>query len=136
MSATAAPGAGAVVLVGTAAAVASLVVLHILPTGLSPVRNAVSHYGTTRYRAGYRALTISMAVAGFGAVVGLAPRVPRAPRLARPTPGSSSATSTLGPAAFARPDQPYDDDFPGMRRFYSEDPHGNRLEFLEPIGDG
>ena len=26
----------------------------------------------------------------------------------------------------------FDDDFPGMRRFYSEDPHGNRLEFLEP----
>jgi hypothetical protein len=30
----------------------------------------------------------------------------------------------------------FDDDFPGMRRFYSEDPHGNRLEFLEPLGDG
>jgi catechol 2,3-dioxygenase-like lactoylglutathione lyase family enzyme len=28
----------------------------------------------------------------------------------------------------------YDGDFPGMRRFYSEDPFGNRLEFLEPIG--
>ncbi len=27
----------------------------------------------------------------------------------------------------------YDDDYPGMRRFCSEDPHGNRLEFLEPI---
>jgi catechol 2,3-dioxygenase-like lactoylglutathione lyase family enzyme len=27
----------------------------------------------------------------------------------------------------------YDDEFPGMRRFYSADPHGNRLEFLEPI---
>ncbi|MGH3149536.1 MAG: VOC family protein [Streptosporangiaceae bacterium] len=26
----------------------------------------------------------------------------------------------------------FDDDFPGMRRFYTEDPHGNRLEFLEP----
>jgi catechol 2,3-dioxygenase-like lactoylglutathione lyase family enzyme len=26
----------------------------------------------------------------------------------------------------------FDDDFPGMRRFYSADPHGNRLEFLEP----
>jgi catechol 2,3-dioxygenase-like lactoylglutathione lyase family enzyme len=26
----------------------------------------------------------------------------------------------------------FDDDFPGMRRFYSDDPHGNRLEFLEP----
>jgi catechol 2,3-dioxygenase-like lactoylglutathione lyase family enzyme len=28
----------------------------------------------------------------------------------------------------------FDDQFPGMRRFYSEDPHGNRLEFLEPDG--
>lgn len=26
-----------------------------------------------------------------------------------------------------------DDEFPGMHRFYSNDPHGNRLEFLEPI---
>jgi catechol 2,3-dioxygenase-like lactoylglutathione lyase family enzyme len=26
----------------------------------------------------------------------------------------------------------FDDNFPGMHRFYSEDPHGNRLEFLEP----
>jgi len=29
------------------------------------------------------------------------------------------------------PVQP-DGDFPGMHRFYSEDPLGNRLEFLEP----
>jgi catechol 2,3-dioxygenase-like lactoylglutathione lyase family enzyme len=27
----------------------------------------------------------------------------------------------------------FDDGFPGMRRFYSSDPHGNRLEFLEPL---
>ncbi len=26
----------------------------------------------------------------------------------------------------------FDDDFPGMRRFYSADPNGNRLEFLQP----
>ena len=26
----------------------------------------------------------------------------------------------------------WDDDLPGMRRFYSEDPFGNRLEFLQP----
>lgn len=26
----------------------------------------------------------------------------------------------------------WDDDFPGMRRFYTEDAHGNRLEFLTP----
>ena len=30
----------------------------------------------------------------------------------------------------------WDEDFPGMRRFYSEDPHGNRLEFLEPVPAG
>ncbi len=30
----------------------------------------------------------------------------------------------------------FDGDFPGMRRFYTEDPHGNRLEFLEPIDEG
>ncbi|MDX3582687.1 glyoxalase [Streptomyces europaeiscabiei] len=27
----------------------------------------------------------------------------------------------------------WDDDLPGYRRFYSEDPVGNRLEFLEPV---
>jgi catechol 2,3-dioxygenase-like lactoylglutathione lyase family enzyme len=27
----------------------------------------------------------------------------------------------------------FDGDFPGMRRFYSEDPNENRLEFLEPL---
>jgi catechol 2,3-dioxygenase-like lactoylglutathione lyase family enzyme len=26
----------------------------------------------------------------------------------------------------------WDDDFPGMRRFYASDPFGNRLELLEP----
>ncbi len=27
----------------------------------------------------------------------------------------------------------FDDEFPGMRRFYSQDPNSNRLEFLEPV---
>lgn len=27
----------------------------------------------------------------------------------------------------------WDGDFPGHRRFYADDPHGNRLEFLEPL---
>ena len=26
----------------------------------------------------------------------------------------------------------WDDDFPGMRRFYTADPFGNRLEMLQP----
>ncbi|WP_406304636.1 glyoxalase [Streptomyces sp. NBC_00885] len=30
----------------------------------------------------------------------------------------------------------WDDSRPGHRRFYSEDPVGNRLEFLEPTGTG
>jgi catechol 2,3-dioxygenase-like lactoylglutathione lyase family enzyme len=30
----------------------------------------------------------------------------------------------------------FDEDFPGMRRLYTEDPHGNRLEFLQPIDEG
>lgn len=29
-------------------------------------------------------------------------------------------------------DVEWDDNFPGMRRFYASDPLGNRLEFLEP----
>jgi catechol 2,3-dioxygenase-like lactoylglutathione lyase family enzyme len=29
----------------------------------------------------------------------------------------------------------FDDEFPGMRRFYTDDPLGNRLEFLEPVPD-
>ena len=28
----------------------------------------------------------------------------------------------------------WDDGFPGFRRFPAVDPHGNRLEFLEPVG--
>jgi catechol 2,3-dioxygenase-like lactoylglutathione lyase family enzyme len=28
----------------------------------------------------------------------------------------------------------WDDEFPGHRRFYADDPFGNRLEFLEPLG--
>ena len=27
----------------------------------------------------------------------------------------------------------WDDDFPGHRRFYADDPYGNRLEFLQPV---
>jgi catechol 2,3-dioxygenase-like lactoylglutathione lyase family enzyme len=29
-------------------------------------------------------------------------------------------------------DVTWDDEFPGFRRFYADDPFGNRLEFLEP----
>lgn len=67
--------AGVVALVGLAATVCSLAYLHIAPTGLSALRNAVSQYGITEYRGGYRAATISFGVAGAALAVGVADAV-------------------------------------------------------------
>ena len=53
--------AGAVPLLALAVVVASLVYLHIEPTGLSPLRNAVSQYGITSFKAGYRVATTPLA---------------------------------------------------------------------------
>ncbi len=72
MSAVAQVVAGAGTLAAVAVAAGALVTLHVLPSGLSPLRDAVSHYGITRYRLGYRVLTISMGVAGLAAAAGLA----------------------------------------------------------------
>jgi len=68
--------AGVTCLAATAVSVGAIVVLHVLPTGLSPMRNAVSQYGITRYRLGYRIQTIALAVAGAAAAVGLAEAAP------------------------------------------------------------
>jgi len=68
---TSAAGLGAVTLVGVSVAVVTLIVLHAVPTGLSPVRDAVSRYGITQYRLGYRVLTVSMGVAGLAAALGI-----------------------------------------------------------------
>jgi hypothetical protein len=62
---------GVLALLGVGAAVAALVWLHLRPSGLSPVRDAVSQYGITRFRRGYRVLTLAMAVGGASAAVGL-----------------------------------------------------------------
>ena len=63
--------AGVIALVALAAVVASLGYLHLAPTGLSPVRNAVSQYGITPFRAGYRVATIAFAIAGIALAVGI-----------------------------------------------------------------
>lgn len=63
--------AGATALLGIVGAIASLAYLHLASTGLSPLRDAVSHHGITRQRAGYRAATISLAVAGAALAVGI-----------------------------------------------------------------
>lgn len=57
--------AGSVSLVALAAVVASLGYLHLAPSGLSPVRNAVSQYGITRFRSGYRAATIAFGLSAL-----------------------------------------------------------------------
>ncbi|MGH9127487.1 MAG: DUF998 domain-containing protein [Acidimicrobiales bacterium] len=63
--------AGVLSLLGLMVVVGSLGYLHLAPTGLSPVRNAVSQYGITSFRAGYRVATIALGVAGVALAVGL-----------------------------------------------------------------
>ena len=55
----------AIALAGTAVAFVALVVLHVLPTGLSVVRDPVSRYGLTRYRAAYAIAAASAGIAGI-----------------------------------------------------------------------
>lgn len=57
-------------LAGTAVGVGALVVLHLLPSGLSPLTSPVSQYGITRYRLGYRIMTVALGVAGLAAASG------------------------------------------------------------------
>jgi hypothetical protein len=63
--------AGVTALLALAVTVASLGYLHLEPTGLSPVRNAVSQYGITAFRAGYRVATIAFGAAGVALAVGI-----------------------------------------------------------------
>jgi len=63
--------AGGVALAALIVVVGALVYLHIAPTGLSPVRNAVSHYGITRFRLGYRIATIAFAVSGLALAIAI-----------------------------------------------------------------
>ncbi|HTW13261.1 MAG TPA: DUF998 domain-containing protein [Solirubrobacteraceae bacterium] len=67
--------AGVIALLALAATVASLGWLHVQPTGLSPVRNAVSQYGISDYKVGYRVATLAFGVAGVALAIGIAHRV-------------------------------------------------------------
>lgn len=60
-----------IALVAVAAAVVALVVLHAAPTGLSPLRDPVSAYGISRWRALYRLQTLATAAAAASAAVAL-----------------------------------------------------------------
>ena len=54
-----------------AASGAILVTLHFLPTGLDPIRYAVSDYGWTSYGLGYRAMVVLQGVGAILVAVGL-----------------------------------------------------------------
>lgn len=65
------PVTGTVAIAGVVAGAICLAVLHRMPTGLSPWHNAVSQYGITRFRIGYRMQTLSYAIAGAALAVGI-----------------------------------------------------------------
>lgn len=55
-----------------ASATALLLRLHLLPTGLDPIRDAVSDYGATRFHTYYRAMAVLLGVGGILLAIGLA----------------------------------------------------------------
>lgn len=69
MSLTDLLAAAAAVLVAIAAIL--VVVLHVLPTGLDPTRNAVSQYGRTSFATVYRAQVIASGSSGLLLVIAL-----------------------------------------------------------------
>jgi hypothetical protein len=63
--------AALVVLICVAVSGVILVALHVLPTGLDPIRYAVSDYGWTRYTLGYRAMVVLQGAGAILIAVGL-----------------------------------------------------------------
>jgi len=56
---------GGVAVIGAATCLGSVVLLHFLPTGYNPIRNAVSDYGVGPYRIWHRIAVVALAVAGL-----------------------------------------------------------------------
>jgi hypothetical protein len=86
--------AAAAMAVGTGA----LVVLHVLPTGYNPTRDAVSDYAIGRYRAGFWVFATAGAVSGLALAIALAESNPAKPTLALTMLVLSAAARLLIPA--------------------------------------
>lgn len=65
--------AALLLLIGTVGALVSLIVVHVLPTGLNPLRDPVSQYGISAHRGWYRSAALTAALAGVGAALLFAP---------------------------------------------------------------
>ncbi|HYB30267.1 MAG TPA: DUF998 domain-containing protein [Solirubrobacteraceae bacterium] len=63
--------AGVVSLIAVAVTGASLAWLHVQPTRLSAVHDAVGEYGITPFRSGYRVAAIAFGVAGVALAIGI-----------------------------------------------------------------
>jgi len=60
---------GEIATAGSLVCLASILLLHLLPTGYDPIRNAVSDYGVGKYRIWHRVAVLSLAAAGFAIAV-------------------------------------------------------------------
>lgn len=60
---------GGITTAGSVVCLASIMILHLLPTGYDPMRNAVSDYGVGKYRVWHRIAVLSLAAAGFAMAV-------------------------------------------------------------------
>ena len=60
---------GEIVVACSLVCLASILLLHALPTGYNPIRNAVSDYGVGKYRVWHRTAVLSLAVAGFALAI-------------------------------------------------------------------
>jgi hypothetical protein len=67
--------------VAMAIATVALVLLHFLPTGYDPIRDAVSDYAIGRYRTGFWLFTTAGAVSGLALAIALAQSTPTKPTL-------------------------------------------------------
>jgi hypothetical membrane protein len=60
---------GIITVVFSLVCLASILLLHALPTGYNPIRNAVSDYGVGKYRVWHRVAVLSLAVCGFALAI-------------------------------------------------------------------
>jgi hypothetical membrane protein len=60
---------GGIVIASSLVCLGSVALLHFLPTGYDPIRNAVSDYGVGRYRIWHRIAVVSLAAAGFATAI-------------------------------------------------------------------
>jgi Protein of unknown function (DUF998) len=60
---------GIVTVIGAVICFGSIVLLHMLPTGYDPIRNAVSDYGVGPYRIWHRTALVALAAAAFALAI-------------------------------------------------------------------